>query len=271
MAPRVPKETKQNVVRWHFELGLEPADIATLAGCSVRTVQYVIAWHRDFNGVHKKGISGRHRALNTGDLNYISAVLASRPKTYLDELQGLLVQYRGVEVSVATLSRTLRRLAITNKQVASEAAERNELLRAIWQGKYGHIPAEYFVWLDEASVDDTTYLRRRGWAGMGVACVSRDTFIRGQRYSVLPALTYEGIISLNIFEGSVNKNRFISFIRQDVVSLLGILIPILSFNRTPQAPLLNPYPAPRSVVVLDNCAIHHDEAIRRIIVDECGK
>jgi hypothetical protein len=38
-----------------------------------------------------------------------------------------------------------------------------------------------------------------------------------------------------------------------------------------QAPQLNPFPAPCSVVVVDNCAIHHDEEIRRIIEDECGK
>jgi hypothetical protein len=38
-----------------------------------------------------------------------------------------------------------------------------------------------------------------------------------------------------------------------------------------QAPLLNPYPGPRSVVVLDNCSIHHDEEVRRIVVEECGK
>src|ERR1700683_2417155 len=37
-----------------------------------------------------------------------------------------------------------------------------------------------------------------------------------------------------------------------------------------QAPQLTPYPGPRSVVVLDNCAIHHDEEIHRIIVEECG-
>ncbi|KAI0338968.1 hypothetical protein BDW22DRAFT_1337197 [Trametopsis cervina] len=88
---------------------------------------------------------------------------------------------------------------------------------------------------------------------MGRACVKRELFIRGQRYSILPALTTEGIIALDIFEGSVTKDRFINFIREDI------------------APLLNPYPGRHSVVVLDNCAIHHDEEIRRIVVDECGK
>jgi len=37
-----------------------------------------------------------------------------------------------------------------------------------------------------------------------------------------------------------------------------------------QAPQLAPYPGPRSIVVLDNCVIHHDEEIRHIIVEECG-
>ena len=37
-----------------------------------------------------------------------------------------------------------------------------------------------------------------------------------------------------------------------------------------QAPKLNPYPGPRSVVVMDNCAIHHDEEICHIIEDDCG-
>ncbi|KAF9538412.1 hypothetical protein CPC08DRAFT_612093, partial [Agrocybe pediades] len=72
------------------------------------------------------------------------------------------------------------------------------------------------------------------------------------RYSVLPALTSEGMIALDIFEGSVNKERFIQFITEQV------------------APRLNPYPGPCSVVILDNCTIHHDEDIRQIIEEECG-
>ncbi|KDQ61872.1 hypothetical protein JAAARDRAFT_86434, partial [Jaapia argillacea MUCL 33604] len=64
---------------------------------------------------------------------------------------------------------------------------------------------------------------------------------------VLPALSVDGIIALDIFEGSVTKDRFISFVKEQL------------------APKLTPYPGPRSVVVLDNCAIHHDEEVRQII------
>jgi transposase len=38
-----------------------------------------------------------------------------------------------------------------------------------------------------------------------------------------------------------------------------------------KAPQLNPYPGKKSVVILDNCSIHHDEELREIIVEECGE
>ena len=92
------------------------------------------------------------------------------------------------------------------------------MLRATWQAEYGDIPAEYFVWLDESSVDDKTNQRTGGWAPLGCACICRATFIQGQRYSILPALTCDRIIALDIFEGSVNKERFIRFLNEDLAS-----------------------------------------------------
>ncbi|KAG2048103.1 hypothetical protein BDR06DRAFT_843968, partial [Suillus hirtellus] len=73
------------------------------------------------------------------------------------------------------------------------------------------------------------------------------------KYSILPALDCNGILALDIFEGSVNKERFVSFLHEQV------------------APVLNPFPHPCSVVVMDNCRIHHDKEIRQIIEDECSE
>lgn len=35
-----------------------------------------------------------------------------------------------------------------------------------------------------------------------------------------------------------------------------------------QIPLTNPYPGPRSVLVMDNCSIHHLEEVRQLVEDE---
>ena len=67
-------------------------------------------------------------------------------------------------------------------------------------------------------------------------------------YSVLPALSLDGIVALDIVEGSYNTKRFKRFIR-------GLL------------DQMNEFPGPRSVVVLDNCRIHKSKAITDMIYE----
>lgn len=62
------------------------------------------------------------------------------------------------------------------------------------------------------------------------------------RYSILPAITVDGIIYSHIKEGSYNGDQFMEW-------LDGLL------------QVMNPYPAPRSVLILDNCRIHHVEGV----------
>lgn len=61
----------------------------------------------------------------------------------------------------------------------------------------------------------------------------------GTRYSLLPALTLDGIIYSHTIEGSFTAGLFYDFIE-------GFLAH------------MQPYPAPCSVIIMDNCRIHHD-------------
>ena len=217
--PPISDDLRRRIIAWR-EDGLPIKAIAELAGCKDRVVYKILATHRDTGGVRYAPSflpRGRPRTLDNHDIDYISGLLAANPTLYLDEIQEKLESTRGVDVSVATISRTLDRLALSNKQVSKVAAERNELLRATWVAAHGHIPKEYFVFLDESSVDDLTGQRQKGWSQIGRACVRRATFLRGQRYSILPALTVDGLIALDIFEGSVNKEKFIHFISTELV------------------------------------------------------
>ncbi|KAF5317773.1 hypothetical protein D9619_012509 [Psilocybe cf. subviscida] len=219
MPRRIPDNVREQIVRWDGE-GKQAPEIAH-AGCSVRTVFNILALHREHDTVANPFARqpGRKRVLDTGDLIYLTSLIDARPKIYLDELQEQLLQARNVDISIATISRSLRNWEITNKTASSSAIERNEELCATWQAEYGDIPAEYCVWLDEASVDNKTYHRKNAWSKMGSAAVCRATFICGTRYSVLPALTSEGIMALNILEGAINKERFIQFVNEQVVRL----------------------------------------------------
>jgi hypothetical protein len=178
----------------------------------------------------------------------------------------------GIHVSIPTLSRTLRRLLITHKHVSIRALECNNILRSAYMNRIATIVPnpEMFIFIDEATKNKRTTGRPMGWAVVGDRCVQQRCFVRGQRYSILPALTLDGIITYNIIEGSVTAARFLTFLRELVVRLSSHLC-FHSFTFHLQLPLTNPYPGPRSVIVLDNCSIHHAKDIHQLIEDEARK
>ena len=68
------------------------------------------------------------------------------------------------------------------------------------------------------------------------------------RYSVLPAMSPSGIIHHAIVEGSFTAERFHQFISE----LLD---------------LMQPFPNPNSVIVMDNARIHKDPDVLQMIED----
>lgn len=66
------------------------------------------------------------------------------------------------------------------------------------------------------------------------------------RYSILPGLSLDGILAVDIIEGSFTSKKFARFID----SLLD---------------QMNPFPGPNSVIIMDNCRIHKSDAILDMI------
>ncbi|KAG2053428.1 hypothetical protein BDR06DRAFT_867757, partial [Suillus hirtellus] len=69
------------------------------------------------------------------------------------------------------------------------------------------------------------------------------------RYSLVAAITTEGYIAAHAVEGSFDSQSFNEFIATKVL------------------PYMNPFPAERSVLVLDNCHIHHNEELYDLVHD----
>ena len=227
MAPQVSLELRELIVAWRHELNMSIGDIVRLSNRCDKTVRNVLKTHRDYNEFMHPFTQprGRKRLLDRDDLNYLDAILRAEPGLFLDELQEKLRIVRNIEVSISTLSRTLSHLAITHKSIAKEAAERNEHLRATWQIAMAQYDPQQLVFIDEAGVDDQTNFRKNGWAPLGQTCVRRTSFLRGRKYSILPALSVDGIVALDIFEGSVNREYFLMFLRNHLVcAYLNILL-----------------------------------------------
>jgi hypothetical protein len=76
-----------------------------------------------------------------------------------------------------------------------------------------------FVVVDETSKNDHLMARRYGYAMSGERADLVDVFVRGDRYSLLAAMTTEGYIAVNVVPGSYDGLAFFDFIAEEVVEL----------------------------------------------------
>ncbi|CAB4496337.1 unnamed protein product [Rhizophagus irregularis] len=137
---------------------------------------------------------------------------------YLDELVGELELQTGKLVSIATLWRSLVYCGISRKKLHRAAQERNELLRSIFIAKVGRdYRPEQLIFMDEASKDNRTLSRGYGYSFKNTFATKKTVFVRGTRYIILPALSLQGIIAVDIMEGSCTKDKFKEFVISNVV------------------------------------------------------
>ncbi len=76
------------------------------------------------------------------------------------------------------------------------------------------------VFINETSKDERTYFRSHGRSPRGTRSIAKAPFVRGKRYTLLPAMAITGIISQEVREGSFTKVSFLRFLDRSVVSLL---------------------------------------------------
>ncbi|KAF6746652.1 hypothetical protein DFP72DRAFT_822948 [Ephemerocybe angulata] len=184
------------ILFYHHDFSVK--EICRYLGVQKSLVYQSLAYFRRygvaFNLEAKKG--GRPRKLSRIDVKFISSVVQRRHCSYLDEIQDELFRSRGTIISITTLYRTLRRLNYTRKRVSAIALERNEMKRNAFWMRIADVVTDLsqLMFVDEAARNNRTSGRINGWAMMGKKCVQRNFFVRGQRWSILPILTIEGMV-----------------------------------------------------------------------------
>jgi len=253
MAPVLSKDLRDRVVEWRIKNNWSYRKLAA------QSVQLLIfSCTTVCNGTSTNPFwhhTGQPRLLDQEDYAYINTLLDWEPTIYLDEIQDKLMEDRDIDVSIASIRWAIVHLDFTRKAISKEAKERNELLRAIWEGNMTqYTDPDLFLFLDESAVNNLTTQWLAGWSRCGMPCVRRATFLRGTHYSILPVLTINGIEALDIFEGTINREKFLSFLHGQIVSSLahiqwleGIYYWLM---KNYKAPILNPYLGKQSIVIV---------------------
>ena len=81
----------------------------------------------------------------------------------------------------------------------------------------------------------------------GNRAVVKVIFRRGCKYSLLLCGDLNGVVCFDIIKGACNESRFLRFVVEEIIDHL------------------NPYPQPRSILLLDNCQFHHSAIFKSMI------
>ena len=176
-------------------------------------------------------------------LSWILDFCEADPCFYLDELQDQIrLNFPNVHnVSIPTLCRALRfDLGLRRKRLTRRAIERCQYSRRNYWIRLTHFyhSSSQLVFLDESSKDGRDARRLYGRAARGKPALANLPDSRGQRYSALAFMDETGFLDWCFIEGTFTRRVFHAAVLKRLL------------------PLLNPYPGPRSIVIMDNASIH---------------
>lgn len=206
-----------------IEGGMSHADTAHLLDVSERSTYL---WKRNYK------IYGHvvpPRLLARGPLPKLSPqirddiylLLKADPTLYLDEILDWMRIAYDQDFDDSLLSRGLKDMNLSMKRVKNDAAQRDEVDRTEFRAYCrANFLAEHFVFTDESSKDGRTSYRRYGRALTGQRAQTRNNFERGERWSILPAMTIDGYIAMRMVPESVDGVEFLDFVINDVVCSL---------------------------------------------------
>ncbi|GBC47240.2 homeodomain-like protein [Rhizophagus irregularis DAOM 181602=DAOM 197198] len=118
------------------------------------------------------------------------------------------------------------RWRVRNKSIfATSRREKNFYKKEEYQ-------AEQLIFLDETSKDERSLSRTYGYSFKNQRISQKIVFLRGVRYTILPAFTLDGFIACEIMKGRCPKERFCSFVLSQI------------------SPFINPCPGKNSVLVM---------------------
>jgi len=137
----------------------------------------------------------------------------------------------------------------TRQKLQQVALQRDKFERAQYVSDVSVYSSDMFVFIDETGTDRRNMLHKHGYSARGRAPQNHSLLIRGERVSAIACMSVKGILDVKVVKGTSNGDTFYDFLHSH---LLPHLLPFDGRN-------------PHSVVVLDNCSIHHISKVRQVL------
>ena len=193
--------------------------------------------------------SSRPECRKLDDLHelFIMGLICENPSLYIGEICSKIAEVTNITISTSTVCRVIHRNGMTRKKIKAVAKQRCSIYRGDFMAQVLQYSRNFFVWTDEVGTDRRDQLRKFGYALRGKPAICHRILTRGKRVSVMTAMTSSGVLAYETTTGSVNGDKFVDFIR-------GRLIPNMQ-----------PFPGEHSILILDNCSVHHAHNVKDML------
>lgn len=251
--------------------GWDRSDICNLLHHFQSNLYHWLAIYKLFGSMENRlaPLCGHPRVIGLAALEAIHQVYAWNPATYLDGLQWYLVIHHDLPVSISALQDNLQKAGLTWKVLHKIAAEADENWKMLFRAGIKN-PAHFtgtgveFLVIDESLKDERTWAWHYGRSLVGANMDLSDVFVWGECYSLIAALTTEGYIATWVQMRSFDSFGFFDFIVDDLVHNYGLVMQLFHWMLW-QLPYMNSYPNEHSVLMMDNCHIHHTDTLLDVV------
>lgn len=224
-----------------FAMELKMETIAKNVCVSIGTVHNICELFKETGSVESRSNKDQNtRVLSEYDELQVIGLLLESPNLFLREVCRKVSTLTGVSISESTICRILQRHGLTRKKTQQVALQRSNIFRGDFMAEMHFFGVDQLVWLDETGCDRRDHIRKMGYAMKGESPVCNRILHRGQRISAVMAMCSEGVIAVEFEEGT---EKFVNFITTTLIPEMH------QFDGS----------SPNSVLIMDNCTIHHVE------------
>ena len=237
---------------WQSEaLGLPNRTVASNLCVDPSTVSRTLAlFHATFSVTKRSYPKDRAaRKLTKPCQLLILHIVLKKPGILLCEIQREIEEVLLVSVSLSTICKFIYQSGFTRQRLRNVALQQDAFQREQYISDVSVYTPEMFVFVDETGTDRRNTLRKYGYSMRGRPAINHSFLIRGERISAIACISLHGLLDVKTVRGTSNGDTFYDFVQEN---LLPHLMPFDGIN-------------PHSVVVLDNCVIHHTAEVKSML------
>jgi hypothetical protein len=240
--------TKSEDLRWRAIVfsevyGISDLNISLLLGVHLQTIYNWKKTFRQEGSIMPKRTRTPTPRYPAEVFEFITQYTLDHPCFYVEELKSELktVFPHISNFSDSTLCRCLRfDCGLSRKVLTKRAKEASleEITNYLCKIKYYMNNVDQLVFIDETSKDGRSATRRFAWSKIGIPAIVRNPFTRGKRVSILGAVDINGYFGWGMTDGTFDREKIHAIMIDKII------------------PYLNPYPLPRSIIIMDNAKVH---------------